>query len=57
MMTRNEQTGKHRTVIAINKRRDISQEPDMQELVEVNHGMTAKEKARTVEYLKDQKEN
>lgn len=48
-----EPTGKHGTVIAINERRDISQEPKMQELVEVNHGMTEDEKERTIEHLKD----
>jgi hypothetical protein len=56
-MANSEPTGKHGTVIAINERRDISQEREMQELVKVNREMTEKEKARTMEYLKDQEGN
>lgn len=48
-----EPIGKHGTVIAIHERMGISQELKMQNLVEVNHGMTEAEKERTMEYLKD----
>jgi hypothetical protein len=46
-----------RTVIDRKEGQDISQEPEMQELVEINHEMTEGEKTRTVEYLKDQDGN
>lgn len=46
-----------RTVIDRKEGQDISQEPEMQELVEVNYGMPEEEKTRTVAYLKDQECN
>jgi hypothetical protein len=39
------------------KDRNISQEPEMKALVEVDHGMTEGEKARALRYLKGQKED
>ncbi len=45
------------TVIDRKKGQDISQEPEMQELVGVDCGMTEGEKTRTVDYLKDQEGN
>jgi hypothetical protein len=56
-MANSEPTGKHGTVIAMNERKDVSQEPEMQELFEVNREMTEGEKARTMEYLKDKDGN
>ena len=46
-----------RPVIDRKEEGQISQEPEMQELVEVNHEITEEEKARTVEYLKDCEES
>jgi hypothetical protein len=48
---------KHRSVLDRKGAQDISQEKEMQALVEVNRGMTEEEKARTVKYIKDQKED
>lgn len=46
--------GKHRAVIAILEKEDISQAPDFKRLVEVQGEMNDDEKARTRRYLKDQ---
>lgn len=42
---------KHRTVIEIARGRDISQEPEMQELARLFDNMTDQEKERTLEHL------
>lgn len=49
---------KHRTVIEIDRGRDISQEPEMQELARLFDDMTDQEKERTIEHLdKQEKES
>jgi hypothetical protein len=52
-MKENGQFGKHGPVIAIDESRDISQEPEMKKLAELDREMTEEEKARTKQYLKD----
>jgi hypothetical protein len=47
------QFGKHGPVIAIDEGKNISQEPEMKKLVEVNLGMIKDEKERTKQYLKE----
>lgn len=46
-------SGKHRTVIAITKGKDISQAPEMQELKALYYNISNEEKARTIKHLKD----
>jgi hypothetical protein len=46
-----------RPVLDRKETQDISQEPEMKALVEVDHGMTEGEKARALRYLKGQKED
>ena len=46
-----------RSVLDRKEGHNISQEPEMQELIEVNRGMSEQEKTRTVEYLNDQRED
>jgi len=45
-------SGKHRAVIAILQKEDISQAPDFHRLVEVHAEMSEEEKDRTRKYLK-----
>ena len=47
------QFGNDRTVIAIDEGRNILQEPDMAQLIEVEREMTEEERERTGQYLKD----
>jgi len=49
--------GKHRPVIAIYERQNISQEPEIKTLIEVNREMTEKERVRTEQYLKEKDSN
>lgn len=55
-MARKGISGKHRSVIARKRRRDISQEPEMIELKELYSDMTDEEKERTVDYLQEPEE-
>lgn len=45
--------GKHRAVIAILEKEDISQAPEFHRLIEVHAEMSEEEKYRTGQYLKD----
>lgn len=51
------QAGKHGAVIAIYERQNISQEPEIKTLIEVNREMTEKERIRTEQYLKEKDSN
>lgn len=57
VMKESGQFGKHGPVIAISEGRNISQEPKMKDLIEVDREMTEGEKERTEQYLKDQDGN
>jgi hypothetical protein len=46
-----------RTVIDRKEGKDISQEPEMQELVELHENMTEEEQNRTARYLRESPEN
>jgi hypothetical protein len=50
-MDRKRKIVKHRTVIDRKAVKDISQEPEMKELVRVFRDMTEGEKGRTIDYL------
>lgn len=50
-------SGKHRPVIAIYEKQDISQAPEFKRLIEVDREMTSDERNRTSEYLKEQDKN
>jgi hypothetical protein len=56
-MKNSEKIGKHGTVIAITEGKNISQEPEMKKLIEVDRAMTEEEKTRTEQYLKGQEGN
>lgn len=49
---RSHTSGKGRSAIAKRRRRNIAQEPEMEELKHVYGTMSDKEKQRTVDYLK-----
>ena len=44
---------KHRPVIDGTKGKDISQEPEMKKLAEIDRTMTPDERSRTIKYLED----
>lgn len=46
-------SGKHRAVIAILQKEDISQAPEFHKLVEVHAEMSEEEKDRTGKYLRE----
>ncbi len=51
----NGQFGKHRTVIAIDEERDISQEPETKDLHEVFKHMTQEERIKTIAYIRERR--